>query len=209
LEAWKGEPFSHEGEFYRFKNAAVSPRPYPPLRMAATTEETFLKVRSLGLPIFVGLRGLDIDDLRIHLGAYRQAWRQAGHPGEGDVCLRIPIYAGTTAVAALEEPRESISFYFNRQADLERGGVGRAGAAPAERLQARVDTLAGLSYEETLRKRVAFGTAPALIDRLGQLREELGLSGIAAELNAGGLLSAVQIERTLRILTQEVMPAFK
>jgi hypothetical protein len=87
--------------------------------------------------------------------------------------------------------------------------VGRAGAAPAERLQARVDTLAGLSYEEILRKRVAFGTAPALIDRLGQLREELGLSGIAAELNAGGLLSPDRIERTLRILTHEVMPAFK
>jgi hypothetical protein len=42
-----------------------------------------------------------------------------------------------------------------------------------------------------------------------QLREELGLSGIAAELNAGGLLSTAQIERTLRILTHEVMPAFK
>ncbi len=45
LEAWKGEPFSYAGEYYRFENATVAPRPYqlphPPLRMAATTEETF------------------------------------------------------------------------------------------------------------------------------------------------------------------------
>src|SRR5881296_840729 len=41
LEAWKGEPFTYEGRFYRFVDAAVAPRPYrlphPPLRMAATT----------------------------------------------------------------------------------------------------------------------------------------------------------------------------
>src|SRR5499426_1226515 len=28
LKAWKGEPFSYEGKYYRFTNAAVSPRPY-------------------------------------------------------------------------------------------------------------------------------------------------------------------------------------
>jgi alkanesulfonate monooxygenase SsuD/methylene tetrahydromethanopterin reductase-like flavin-dependent oxidoreductase (luciferase family) len=213
LEAWKGEPFSHDGEFYHFKNAVVSPRPYqqphPPLRMAATTEETFPKVGAMGLPIFVGLRGLDIEDLKVHLRAYRRAWREAGHPGDGDVCLRIPIYGAPTEKAALEEPCESITFYFSRQAGLESGGVGRAGAAPADRLQARVDTLAGLSYEEILRNRVAFGTAAGLIDRLSELREELGLSGIAAELNSGGLISPAQVERSLRILTQDVMPAFK
>src|SRR6516162_1379393 len=45
LTAWKGEPFSYEGKFYRFKDTAVTPRPYqqphPPFRMAATTAETF------------------------------------------------------------------------------------------------------------------------------------------------------------------------
>src|SRR5438093_4294038 len=39
VKAWKGEPFSYEGKFYRFENVTVAPRPYrsspPPLRMAA------------------------------------------------------------------------------------------------------------------------------------------------------------------------------
>ena len=30
LEAWKGEPFSHEGQFYRFTDATVTPRPSGP-----------------------------------------------------------------------------------------------------------------------------------------------------------------------------------
>src|SRR5499427_3968878 len=28
LTAWKGEPFSYDGQYYRFTNTAVSPRPY-------------------------------------------------------------------------------------------------------------------------------------------------------------------------------------
>ncbi|HEU5323725.1 MAG TPA: LLM class flavin-dependent oxidoreductase, partial [Methylomirabilota bacterium] len=84
-EAWKGEPFSHAGRFYRFENAAVSPTPYqkphPPLRMAANSPETFPNVGRLGLPIFVGLRDLDIPALRVHLESYRAAWREAAHAG--------------------------------------------------------------------------------------------------------------------------------
>src|SRR5206468_6992030 len=94
LAAWKGEPFSYEGQFYRFKNAHVAPRPYqlphPPLRMAATTEETFPRVGHMGLPIFVGLRGMDIPILGKCVEEYRAAWRDAGHAGDGDVCLRLP-----------------------------------------------------------------------------------------------------------------------
>jgi len=212
-EAWKGEPFSYTGEFFRVENATVSPRPYqnphPPIRMAATTEETFPMVGRLGLPVFVGLRIADIPELREQVQTYRQAWREAGHPGEATVYLRIPIYAGATDKAALEEPRESITYYFARQAELARSGVGRAGTGPAERRQAQADRMAALTYEEILGKKVAFGSAAGLIDRLTQLREELGLSGIVAELNPGGLIPAELERQSLQILTHQVMPAFK
>ena len=213
LEAWKGESFSYEGKFYQFKNAAVAPRPYqlphPPLRMAATTEETFPRVGQMGLPIFVGLRGMDISVLSKHLKAYREAWQAAGHPGEGDVCLRIPVYAAPTEKAAREEPRDSITYYFARQAELTKGAVGREGAGPADRQQARVDRLAALSYDQILNERVMFGSPAGLIDRVTRLRDELHLGSIAAELNSGGMLSRAQAERTLQIMTQEVMPALK
>ena len=212
-QAWKGEPFSYAGEFFRVQNATVSPRPYqvphPPIRMAATTEETFPMVGRLGLPIFVGLRLADIPELREQVRAYRQAWREAGHPGDASVYLRIPVYAGATERAALEEPRESITYYFARQAELARSAVGRAGTGPAERRQAQADRMANLSYEEILARKVAFGSAAGLIERLTRLREELSLDGLVIELNPGGLIPFELEKRSLRILTDQVMPALK
>ena len=213
LKAWRGERFSHEGKFYRFRDATGSPRPYrqphPPVRMAATTAETFPRVGRMGLPIFVGLRGMNIPELAGHLRAYRDAWRQAGHGGDGDVCLRIPVYAAPTEKAATEEPHETIRHYFKRQAELTRAPIGRAGTGAAERLEAQAQRLSNLSYDEILTTKVAFGTAERLVDRFTGLREELGLTGVAAELNPGGLLPWAQEMRSLRILTQQVLPAFK
>jgi alkanesulfonate monooxygenase SsuD/methylene tetrahydromethanopterin reductase-like flavin-dependent oxidoreductase (luciferase family) len=212
-QAWKGERFSYQEEYYHFDNALVSPRPYqqphPPMRMAATTEETFPKVGAMGLPIFVGLRGMDIPELRGNLEAYRKAWQEAGHAGSGNVFLRIPVYVGETEQGAEEEPHDSIMYYFTRQADLQRTGVGRAGTGSAERRQARAERLVSLSYEEILHTKVAFGTPAGLIDRLSQLRDELWLDGIVAELDAGGQIPAERVQRSLRLLTHEVMPAFK
>jgi alkanesulfonate monooxygenase SsuD/methylene tetrahydromethanopterin reductase-like flavin-dependent oxidoreductase (luciferase family) len=213
LAAWKGEPFSYAGRFYRFSNAAVAPRPYrrphPPVRMAATTPETFPRVGRMGLPIFVGLRGMDIPELTGHLRSYRHAWREAGHAGDGDVCLRIPVYAGLTERSATEEPHDTITHYFRRQADLTRAPIGRAGTGSVERRTAQAQRLSSLSYEQILSTKVVFGTAAGLVDRLTRLKEELGLTGIAAELNPGGLLSMDQEMRSLEILTHQVMPAFK
>src|SRR5262245_30636018 len=99
-EAWKGVPFTYQGKYFRFQDTTVAPTPYqtphPPMRMAANSEQTFPYIGRLGLPIFVGLRDLDIPMLRVQLGVYRQAWHEAGHPGPPDVYLRIPVYAAAT-----------------------------------------------------------------------------------------------------------------
>src|SRR5262249_58649676 len=91
-EAWKGQPFSYEGTFYRFQNATVAPRPYqkphPPIRMAANTPDTFPLVAELGLPIFVGLRDVDIPELQGSLAAYRRGRPAAGGPPQPPACMR-------------------------------------------------------------------------------------------------------------------------
>ena len=212
-EAWKGQPFSYEGKFYRFENATVAPRPYqkphPPIRMAANTPDTFSLVGELGLALFAGLRDLDIPELVECLRLYRRAWREAGHAGQPSVYLRIHVYAGLTEAGALEEPRESITAFFRRQADLMRTSVGRAGAGPADRRAAKAERLGQLPYEEVLRTRVAFGTAAQLIHRLTELREQLGLDGIVVEPNPAGLIPTEYAARSLSIVARDVMPAFK
>jgi alkanesulfonate monooxygenase SsuD/methylene tetrahydromethanopterin reductase-like flavin-dependent oxidoreductase (luciferase family) len=211
LEAWKGEPFSFEGRYYRVENAVVSPRPYrqphPPLRMAANTAETFPQVGQMGLGLFIGLRNLDTHQLRGHVAAYRRAWREAGHPGQSSVYLRVPVYAGTTEQGAVEEPRDAILQFFRRQAELARSSL--AGSAATGVRPEQVEQMERMTYDEILATRVAFGTAARLIDRLGALRDELTLDGVVVELNAGGMLPPERATRTLRILTEEVIPAFR
>jgi alkanesulfonate monooxygenase SsuD/methylene tetrahydromethanopterin reductase-like flavin-dependent oxidoreductase (luciferase family) len=212
-EAWKGERFSYQGKFFQVNNVTVGPRPYqkphPPMRMAANSPDTFAFVGRHGLPLFAGLRDHGIPELRAHLETYRNAWRAAGHPGNGDVCLRMPIYAAPTESAAREEPKENFTYFFQRHLELVRSGLGRADTGSAERREAKVAELKALSYDEILKSRVAVGTAPALIERLRELKDDLGLTGIVAELNPGGLLPAEPMLRTLRILTHEVIPAFR
>jgi alkanesulfonate monooxygenase SsuD/methylene tetrahydromethanopterin reductase-like flavin-dependent oxidoreductase (luciferase family) len=212
-QAWTGEPVTYAGEFYRVEGATVTPRPYqtphPPIRMAATSDETFPAAGRMGLPIFIGLRATEIPDLQAQLAPYRQAWRDAGHPGEPSVYLRIPVYVSPTAAGAAEEPRESLMSFFARQSELARSAVGRAGAGPVDRRRFQADRMASLTYEDILAKKVVFGSPTGVIERLHRLQEELGLDGIVAEPNPGGRIPLELETRSLQLLTHEVMPAFK
>lgn len=214
-EAWKGEPFSFDGKFFKVVEAQVVPqpvqKPHPPMRMAATSPGTFSKVAKEGLPLFVGLRGDGLEALRENLDVYRDAWKEAGHPGNGSVYLRVPVFAADSQAAALEEPRENITYYFERQAKMVAASQANAASAASSTGGAAktIATLQSLTYDDILKSRVAFGSAPSLIDRFNEWSEVLGIDGVIAELNAGGMLTEAQVKNSLRIITHDVMPSFK
>ena len=82
---------------------------------------------------------------------------------------------------------------------------------PAERAKREemANMLANLTYEDILKYRVAAGAPDGLTARLTELQEVLGLDGIVAEMNAGGMLNPDQVKDSLRVLTQQVMPNFR
>jgi len=53
------------------------------------------------------------------------------------------------------------------------------------------------------------GTPPQVVDRLKQVQEQLGLDGILAELNPGSLIPHQRVMTALRLLCEQVIPAFK
>jgi len=64
VKAWTQERFSHEGTYFQFRDVCVTPKPYqrphPPIRMAATTQDTYPLVGRMGYPIFIAVRTTSI-----------------------------------------------------------------------------------------------------------------------------------------------------
>ncbi len=214
LLAWSGETFSYEGKYNHITNASISPLPYqqphPKVRIAASSEDSFGRIGRLGYPIFLGLRTMDVEDLKTNLQEYKQEWKAAGHPGEGgDINVRFPVYIAPSEAEAIEEPKESIEAFFQRQRELFEYSRGRQGADVSAGRQARYERLVNSTYEDLLETRVVFGSPEQVIDRLHEFKEMLGISGITAELNPGGFLPKEAVQRSLRLMTEEVMPAFK
>ena len=214
LKAWSGETFSYEGKYNHITNATLSPLPYqkpfPKVRIASTTEDSFSRVGRLGFPIFLSMRGMDVNDLEVNLKDYHRAWRESGHPGaSGDISVRLPVYVAPTDEEAVEDPKETIEAYFLRMRRRFEEGWGGSGTEYWERRQKRLAQLEKLTYDEILETKVIFGSPERVIDRLTQYKEMLGLTGFTAELNPGGLLPPEAVHRSLKLLTDEVMPAFK
>src|SRR5256886_16882441 len=101
-EVWGGGGRSSRARPAGDGRPRLRPRP-PPIRMAVNTPESFVIPGQLGLGIFVGVRALDIFDLKNYLKVYRDAWREAGHAGSPTVYLRIPGYAAPTEREARQE----------------------------------------------------------------------------------------------------------
>jgi alkanesulfonate monooxygenase SsuD/methylene tetrahydromethanopterin reductase-like flavin-dependent oxidoreductase (luciferase family) len=210
--AWTQERFSYAGQFHSFDNVALMPKPYQsphlPIRIAATSSDTFPGIGRLGYPIFCAVRLGTLLELGPNLAEYRVALKAAGHAGKGGVFLRVPIYVADTAAAAHDEPEESImSFYRMLGARLEDSAT-RSGARAIEDRAGRGQRLQTISYTEALRDKVIVGTPEMVADRLRALQEELGLDGILAELNCGGQIPHARMLRSLQLLCEKVKPRF-
>jgi alkanesulfonate monooxygenase SsuD/methylene tetrahydromethanopterin reductase-like flavin-dependent oxidoreductase (luciferase family) len=210
LRAWTAEQFSYQGKYYCFQNVCVIPKPYqqpyPPLHIAATTRETFPLVGRMGYHLLVGLRGFDVAEVATQLSVYRAAWQEAGHAGSGEVLLRIPVYVAATAAQARAEPELSTMRSYRRLARTFAESAGKAGTTAAEERSARARHLASVTYDDLLRDRLAYGTPDMVTERLGQLRDALGLSGVLIEPNVGGHIPLPLVMKSVHLFAQEVFP---
>jgi alkanesulfonate monooxygenase SsuD/methylene tetrahydromethanopterin reductase-like flavin-dependent oxidoreductase (luciferase family) len=210
--AWTQDAFSYNGQYYSFDNVTLVPKPYqqphPPIRIAAASADTFPAIGELGCPIFVAVRHGTFSELVPSIKAYRDAYKAAGHPGEGEVYLRVPAYIAETEERARSELRESLMYFYQRQADLAVDSARQSGGPGAEQRVRRAERLRSLTYEDALRTQVLCGSPEAFSERLHELQQELGLNGILAELNCGGRIPHDRVLNAIRLLCQEVMPRF-
>src|SRR5271166_6077301 len=75
-QAWSQPAFTFEGKYYNFKNITVAPqplqKPYPPIRIAAASSDTYPSVGERGLPIFINARYGSFSEFVPEIGRYRE-----------------------------------------------------------------------------------------------------------------------------------------
>jgi alkanesulfonate monooxygenase SsuD/methylene tetrahydromethanopterin reductase-like flavin-dependent oxidoreductase (luciferase family) len=208
--AWTQQRMSYTGRFYACRDLEVLPkpfqRPHPPLHQAAATRDTFVAVGRMGLALLVALIGTPMSELAAVIAAYQAAWQAAGHPGRGEVRLRLPIYVAKTLEQAQADPQPSAMAYYDR---LRQGYLRSTQGFEGEERTARAAQLATLTYEEILRERVVFGTPGSVAERLRTMQRVLGLSGIIIEPNIGGGLSPDLVACSMALFSQEVAPRLR
>ena len=177
--------------------------------MAATTTDTFSVLGELGYPIFIGVRGLGVSQVAEQVAQYRQAWDDAGHEGEIDVSLRVPVYVGETVEEAITLPEDSFMKQFRRLGAQLAASVSRAGTDPREERAERSSQLAEITWDEVRKEKVAVGTPDMVIEQLAQMRDALSLTGVVAEFNAGEEIAPDKIASSLKLFCEEVAPALR
>ena len=211
-QAWSQPTVSYEGKYYTFKNITVAPKPLqeplPPIRVAAASPDTYPAVGERGLPIFINARYGSFDEWLPAIREYRAAYAAAGHDGRGRVYLRVPTYVAEDEERARVEPKESLMHFYHEQAQRLRDSMSRAGTRAIEGRAERLKRIENLSYEEALNGQVLVGTPDKVTQRLRELQEELGIDGILAEINCGGLVPHDRVMTALRLLCEEVRPRF-
>jgi len=211
-QAWSQPAVSYEGKYYTFKNITVAPKPLqkplPPIRIAAASPDTYPAVGERGLPIFINARYGSFSEFVPEIRRYREAYAAAGHPGRGQVYLRVPTYVAETEAQARAEAEESLMHFYREQAGRLRDSLTRAGTRAIEGRAERLKRIENLTYEEALTGQVLIGTPDIVTERLRMLQVEIGIDGILAELNCGGLIPHERVMTALRLLCEEVMPRF-
>lgn len=211
--AFTEERFSYEGRFHTFRNVHLVPKPlqkpYPEIRIAASAYETYPQIGAQGYPILIAVRQGEVAELAPHIAAYHRSWAEAGHPGRGRIYLRIPVFVGASTAGAREDAEQSImSFYRELGAQIAKSAT-TAGVDDGAARGARGAAMQAVTWEQALREKVVVGSAGEVAARLNELKDTLGLDGILAEPNCGGLIPHEKVMASLRRLGEEVGPVVR
>jgi alkanesulfonate monooxygenase SsuD/methylene tetrahydromethanopterin reductase-like flavin-dependent oxidoreductase (luciferase family) len=171
-------------------------KPHPPLRVAAVTEETYAAVGRLGLPIFLAVRTSSIGELKRFIGGYHTGWREAGHPGRGEVGVIVPVYVADTERRARDATEASAMHFYRSVGEALLAGPRRA---VGERLRR-------MSFDEVLKDFTVCGTPESVTERLLDLREAIDYTKLCVWMNVGSRVPHERVMASMRLFAERVAP---
>ncbi|MBT8423133.1 MAG: LLM class flavin-dependent oxidoreductase, partial [Gammaproteobacteria bacterium] len=122
---WAGGEVEFDGPNDQQYPVKTLPRPIQPkLPMwltAAGSPDTFRSAGELGAGVLTHLLGQSMEELAEKLEIYRQAWRDAGHEGNGHVTLMLHTFIGADTESVRETVRRPMMNYLGSSLGLVKG----------------------------------------------------------------------------------------
>jgi hypothetical protein len=221
---WRGESRTFAGPEGRDVEISVLPRPVQPELPVWVTSagdpETFRLAGQLGANVLTHLLGQTIEALAERIRIYRDAWREAGHPGRGQVTLMLHTFIDEDEAFVREAVREPMISYLRSSVGLIKQF---ASSFPTFRnlpetvdAQSLVDSLSpedlrdllDVAFERYYETSALFGTpgrAAAMVERV----HKAGVDEIACLVDFGMAADPVELglERLAQLVEQTHSPA--
>lgn len=206
------ENVSIEGQFHSFKNVTSLPRPTqaprPPFWIAAlATPESFVAAGKKGYGLMaIPLAGGKMAEL---IGMYREAWKSAGHPGQGKVMLAFHMFSSLTNDEAVAIARQPLNNYL--QSLVEAASDWTSGSSSTD-YPGYDKIIAGLkqeTFESQIEKGAAWIGPPKQVrEAIAEYNHQVGGFEIASLQVNFNTLPVEAAEASMRLFSKEVMPYF-
>jgi natural product biosynthesis luciferase-like monooxygenase protein len=205
------ENVTAEGRYHSFKNVTSLPRPTqkprPPFWVAAiATPQSFVDTGKAGHAIMaIPMAGGAMKEL---IGLYRQAWRDAGHPGNGRVMLAFHLFCHENRETAWQVARDPLNRYLRSLVDAASEWAGME-----SKDYPGYDKIIAALGRETIDTQVKSGAAwIGTPDDIAKQVEEYsarvgGFESASVQLNFN-TVPYEHAQRSARLFAEKVMPRF-
>jgi len=210
---WTEDRVSYVGKFHRFRDVHLEPRPvqtpHPPIWTAAIQSiDSFVWAGRHGYNVMIVPYVGGIEKVRGMVRAYRQAWREAGHPpGQEQIQTSLHCYIAETRAKALEGVRPRVGRYIDVFKEAVGSWAGHQAAQYAGYAK-MVESIAQTTLESMLAGHQALiGTPDEVIEQIAYQVDAFGEIEPSMQVNFGGI-GEDEAARTLELFAKHVMPRF-
>ena len=129
-QAWTQDRFSYDGEFWKFEDVSVFPKPvqkpHPPLYWTVVTPGSYELAGSLGYPIIRSLNFVALNTVQTGTELYAAQLNRAGKTlDDVDMPLTVQVYVAPTDEEAQREAVPNVQWFYRHLAGFLPGAPGR------------------------------------------------------------------------------------
>jgi alkanesulfonate monooxygenase SsuD/methylene tetrahydromethanopterin reductase-like flavin-dependent oxidoreductase (luciferase family) len=206
------ENVTHKGRFHTIENTTSLPRPTqrprPKFYIAAqSTADSFTFAGRMGYAVMaIPLTGAAMRPL---LAAYRAAWREAGHPGAGEVMLAFHMLCAEDGEKARESAAPLLDAYLRSLVDAAGDWLDGRVSADYPGYDRMIAKLREASAAELIANDAAWvGTPDEIAAQIDRTRAEFGAYEHASLQVNFNMMPLPEARASLRLFAEEVMPRF-